>query len=328
MEVYPELVGMGMSPTDALAWSIFSPYRTFRTAEAIKRRTKFVHYTSAEVAMSILSEKEVWMRSATTMNDFSEIEYGTGLLIQAFNSDVGKRFRDLIDGLFPDCVNKTAQQFDAWLPRFKVETYITSVSEHLERENELGRLSMWRAYGGATGVALVLNQEPFASTSDALQAYSAPVAYFEQADLNDEFELVVQRIEENRDFLLSLGEEAVSGHVFGLFRTAAVATKHPGFAEELEWRVIHSPTFEPSSRLRHSINTVRGTPQSIYRIPLENVPEEGLSGMTVPEIVDRIIIGPTEHSYAIAEAFARKLAEFGVEEPWNKIKISKIPLRN
>jgi hypothetical protein len=37
---------------------------------------------------------------------------------------------------------------------------------------------MWRAYGGATGVAIVLSPTPFLVESQALRAYTSPVGYF------------------------------------------------------------------------------------------------------------------------------------------------------
>lgn len=156
MEASPELVGMGMDENHVRAWQVFQPYGTQKMIDLIRSQRRLVHYTSAEVALSILKEGEVWMRSSTTMNDFSELEYGTGLLTTVFGSPIGKRFRDLIDGLFPYCTQKTAQQFDDWMPQFRVDTFLTCLSEHLPEEDELGRLSMWRAYGGGSGVALVM----------------------------------------------------------------------------------------------------------------------------------------------------------------------------
>ena len=45
------------------------------------------------------------------------------------------------------------------------DTYLTSISEHRNKEDTFGRLSMWRAYGETTGVALVMNNSPFLTPS-------------------------------------------------------------------------------------------------------------------------------------------------------------------
>ncbi len=66
-----------------------------------EKKGRFVYYTSARVAMSILQRKEAWMRQATTMNDFSEIQYGLSRLSEAYKNDVGSDFRALIESMFP-----------------------------------------------------------------------------------------------------------------------------------------------------------------------------------------------------------------------------------
>ncbi|PHS26931.1 MAG: hypothetical protein COA84_05615 [Robiginitomaculum sp.] len=59
---------------------IFQPglMETYNTIE--KNKTRFVYYTSAETAMKVLRNQELWFRNATVMNDFSEISYGLGLI--------------------------------------------------------------------------------------------------------------------------------------------------------------------------------------------------------------------------------------------------------
>ena len=71
-----------------------------------------------------------------------------------------------------------------------------------------------------------------------------------------------------------------------------LCTKHPGFHEEKEWQVIYSPKFERSEYLKDDLQVIRGTPQPIVEIPLKNIPQEGFFGAAIPEILDRIIIGP------------------------------------
>ena len=72
---------------------------------------------------------------------------------------------------------------------------------------------------------------------------------------------------------------------------------------------------------------IGGTPQPIYKIPLQNVPEEGLVGVEIPELLERIIIGPTEYPLAIREAFETLLADAGVDDPASLIRVSDLPLR-
>lgn len=121
--------------------------------------------------------------------------------------------------------------------------------------------------------------------------------------------------------------EVLKNEIFNVFRFAVLCTKHPGFVEEREWRVIYLPRFEHSERLIKEIVSIKGTPQMIHKIPLKNIPEEGLVGVEIPEIVDRIIIGPTKYPIAIYDAFVTLLGEAGVEDAKSRIFISDIPLR-
>ena len=91
-----------------------------------------------------------------------------------------------------------------------------------------------------------------------------------------------------------------------MLRFATLCTKHPGFAEEREWRVVYCPTLEQSPYLIKDIAVVRGVPQPIYKIPLKDIPEAGFAG-AIPAQLSRVIIGPTQYPLALAEAFVESL---------------------
>lgn len=314
-------------PAELQLRKIFFPYATSRLEAVKEENMRFVHYTSAEVAASIISKKEIWMRNASTMNDFMEVQHGMRCLKDAYNGTHGKRLRNLLAPHFPKLFPELERRFNGWSPHFLTDTYILCVSEHRPAEDDIGRLSMWRAYGAGSGVAIVFKNTPFLSDSDALSAYSSPVAYLHGEDFNRDFGKVVDGIAREIDFVRAQGEESILSWLFSMLRYAVVSTKHHGFGEELEWRVVHSPQIEPSTRLICSIETVRGTPQRVYKIPLRNVPEENFVGVEVPELIDHLIIGPTQFPYAIADALHRLLEQAGVSDAGNKIKVSNIPLR-
>jgi hypothetical protein len=308
-------------------YEIFNPYALNRQREMRTKGTRFVHYSSAEVAVNIIKKKEVWMRKSTAMNDFMEIDHGIKCLSGAYHSEPGEQFRSILDRLHPNFSDQLKAQFDPLEPNFRYHTYLTCMSEHLESEDEIGRLSKWRAYGGTTGVALVLNSGPFLRQSNALKAYTSPVAYLSPIEFKQEFQKVVDGMEENEEMLRALDFQTLMAFVFHAFQYAVLATKHPGFKEEKEWRIIHSPWPESSQHLRRDVEVVRGIPQPVYKIPLKNIPEEGFTGATIPELLDRVIIGPTDHSFAAYEAFVSLLNEAGVENANTKVFTSHIPLR-
>ncbi|MBW8363353.1 MAG: hypothetical protein K0M39_02220 [Rhizobium sp.] len=167
--------------------AIFFPYATERIAKVRESKTRFVHYTSAEVAMQIISGQEVWMRNATTMNDYMEVTHGSECLRKAYAGANGQKLKQTIDALFPGLSGELESRFNAWLPGLRYDTYLTCISEHCDSEDKHGRLSMWRAYGGSTGVALVLNSAAFVTESNALKAYTSPVSYLDSDTFTEEF---------------------------------------------------------------------------------------------------------------------------------------------
>ncbi|MDO8980307.1 MAG: DUF2971 domain-containing protein [Afipia sp.] len=305
---------------------IFFPYAFQKTIAAIQKKSRFVHYTSAETAVRIFQDQEVWMRKSSFMNDFMEIEYGIELLSANYKSGRDK-IGDIFDKMFPGFLEKLEGRFNGWLPHFRTDTYIACLSEHDDGEDRLGRLSMWRAYGGATGVAIVLNGAPMVAATDALKAYTSPVAYLNAGKFETEFQRLLSSVAQNADFVKAKGEDVALANMFAAFRAAILCTKHPGFHEEREWRVIYSPSFQKSDRLIADLKTIRGVPQPICRIPLRDAPEENLVGIELPSFIERVIIGPTQFPEAIREAFVSMLSDAGMSDANSRVFISDIPLR-
>lgn len=306
---------------------VFMPYAMGRQEALVEAGRKLVYYTSGQVALNILKKKEVWMRDASCMNDYLEVDYGLHCLLKAYHSKSGIRFQSVLDNLYPGLSTEVGARLDEGVPHFRYRTYITCVSEHLPTEDQNGRLSMWRAYGGSSSVAIVMNNKAFLSDSDALKAYTSPVAYWGPEKVAQELETIAGNIEANEVTVRLLGEAGLRDAIFNMCKYAVLCTKHPGFREELEWRVIYWPTIEKSSRLIKEVTTVDGIPQTVYKIPLLNIPEEGFLNAEIPELIDRIIIGPTQFPTTIAEAIEAQLVEAGVSDAGKRIVISDIPLR-
>jgi hypothetical protein len=279
----------------------------------------------------------MFLRNSVLMNDFSEVDYGARCLADAYVSDVGERLKSVLKRIDKDLPAKLESEHNALLFDVKNETYLISISEHLGGlEDELGRLSMWRAYGQRNGVAFVFNNRPFLTESGALKAYSSPVEYATPAEFKQLFEEVVAGVEANAEELQKIGAGFVHEWLVGTFRAALQSTKHPAFREELEWRVIYSPsilvrrnemTQQQLERVPTEIRSIAGIPQRIFAIPFQNYPEDGFMGATIPELVDRVLIGPSTDAYAIAQAFVAELEDAGVSNAHQKIHVTGVPLR-
>jgi hypothetical protein len=308
---------------------VFLPYHLDRrTAFQSTSNPRFVHYTTAETASCIIQNKEFWMRSTSVMNDVSEVEHGFDCLNQAYKSDAGSLLRLALDEMFTGLSQETLDLFNAWLPGIRQDTFITCFSEHDPKEDAHGRLSMWRAYGGQVGVAVVMNSAAmFTVPTEPIGIYSSPVAYENQSDFGLQLVRVAEGMRSDMEYVKSLGREQVKQLIFQMFRYATVSTKHPGFSEEREWRAIACPSLEKSPIADSSIEVIGGVPQTILKIRLENIPEIGVVGLSVPDLIDRLIIGPCKYPEAIQRAMWKLLEEAGVPDFQSKVFISGIPLR-
>lgn len=132
-----------------------SPHTIARMDEAKKSQTRFVHYTSASSAMSIIQNECVWMRSAAAMNDFSEVEHGRRCLQAAWHHEVhGNKMQALMNSVESGLAQRLQQVYTDRFAELYNETFLISVSEHgsaLSDEDKYGRLSIyvasiWREY--------------------------------------------------------------------------------------------------------------------------------------------------------------------------------------
>lgn len=312
-------------------------YIAEETARVKVSNTKFVHYTSAESAFKIIESNEIFLRSSTLMNDFSEVEHGLSCLANSYNGTLGEKLKNLMKEVQVDLPEIFEETFNGDINNIKFGTYLFSLSEHIAGfEDNFGRLSMWRAYAQKDGVALILNNTPFTSETTAIGAITAPVRYVDQKGFEDIFENFVSAAEKNIEFLKIAGGNVFFHLINSAFRIYIQTTKHPSFHEEKEWRIIFSPYHliddeeikaKFLSRTPKKILPIRGIPQLIFCIPFVDYPDEGFVGATIPDILHGILIGPSESPLILYEAFAARLAEIGVQNVDQKIAITGVPLR-
>ena len=302
------------------------PYETRRLKEVSDRGLKMAHYTTAENAALILKNRMLWLRNAQLMNDFSEVAYGTACLRLALDGGQGSRMQAVLDATHPGLWQAIAEFLNGIEAQTRSHTYLTSLSAH-EPEDYLGRLSMWRAYGGPTsGVALIFNTEVFDQGSLKLGAYSSPVAYGDQFMMAQHISNVIDALSAEIDLLRQVPFDNARAIISNALQFATLSFKHPAFAEEQEWRVIHRPLTDASAFITTSIETIRGIPQMVCKIPLWDQPGLDMPCLNLDRLLDRIIIGPCVYPDQVAWAFGEILRGLGID-PQGKIVIAAIPLR-
>lgn len=303
---------------------IFTPGLLEKNLEIINSSKRFVYYTSADTAEKVLRNGELWFRNATVMNDFAEIAYGLDLIRKIFSGAQGKRFRDAVEDIFPDTIKRADELLSSWERDWRFETYIACVSVHDADEDTSGRLSMWRAYGDT---ALVIKNTPMVAVTDLLGVFSVPVSYFSETDFEEHLSSITDQILLNRSYLKDLGQDTLVAYIHNMLFRFAIATKHPGFKEEKEWRLYFRPTERGSPAMTEDTVVLGGVPQKVYKIRLAHEPHNGLFEADIPSLLDRVIIGPTEYPYVTYSAFVSILDQIGVIDPSSKVVTSDIPLR-
>lgn len=304
-------------------------YARLKESGGIDEQLRFVHYTSAEAALSIIRTKRIWMRNATCMSDYREVQHGFDILNRFF-SDTEKA--DAFVAALDACVGGVAQEalnlFRTRWRDVRLNTYVTSISEHEQSENRHGRLSMWRAFGGSTvRVAIVLKVPRVSQGSNALNLLFSPVSYLSENEVHAVIQEVIQNIRTNRGFLRSVDREAVLLTVFYMLVAGVTCLKHEGFREEREWRALYLPMLRPSPLMDSSTEVVSGVPQLVYKIPLDTSVSSELADLDFSRIFDRLIIGPSSYPWVLFETFTRELAKAGIPPVPDQVCNSNIPIR-
>jgi len=290
---------------------------------------RFVYYTDADTAMKIIRKREVWLRNALVMNDALEVRYGLLHIKKALFANDGPS--DVLAAAEAVVGSPIQWPLDFHLERsdpfWQLETYLACLSKHEKGEDKTGRLSMWRAYGD---VAIVINSTPFAAPPGGPNhPYSVPVIYLKESDYVDRLSNVAQTLHNHATDLkaIGIGQEGMIRAFIGLAYNAAIRTKHRGFSEEGEVRVVFHPSATSIPHMKPKQVVIKGVAQTIWALQLVNDPANGLVGAALPSLLERIIIGPTDQPCVSHKAFVECLKMEGVPGADEKVVVSDIPLR-
>lgn len=300
-------------------------------------KLNFVHYTNANTAYKIIENEELWLRNVRGMNDYKEIDYGRNQFIDSLEKPQNEINRNNLEELIKKIdSNKNYKDFcdvcNQYIKDIETRTYITCLSEHPSTEDNYGRLSMWRAYGRSTGVALILSPVDLYTKPLKNNIFlTAPVIYSDKAF----FDILPNILDafSSDDMIYFFKQKNIEDFFQILSRVIYVyilSIKHPGFAEEREWRIILSSFSEEDKQyidkdiLEADVKTDFGHPEKIYKIDLKKF---NFISNDSPRLLKKIIIGPSENADIIKDAFIHLFNSKGINNAENLIQISDIPLR-
>lgn len=297
---------------------------------ALEKRPLLAHYTSINVLEMIMKSEEVWLSNPLFMNDLEEVRFGLQQGARLFLQS-----KDVTDACqTAERAQITRDAFAHYYNQFDqghvFDTYVFCLSEH-DSKNTNGVLSMWRAYGGqGRGAALVFNTNILTGPNPQSPLLLAKVKYGSQEEriewLNVKLALWCQKLQ---NLQLPSDKLHIAAYAFlYIMRLFALRTKHDGFSEENEWRVIYVPEKDPklwpdNLQFHYAMGPNGVEPKLRFKIK----PLDPTLTWTFADILDRIILGPSLSSLLAKRSVERMLEAIGRPEFRQKLSASQIPLR-
>jgi len=270
------------------------------------------------------------------MNDLEEVRFGvlSGIEIirlskelhDALGSDLRRSaFLDAIEEAFNEYGNE--EVFDLYVICFSVHT----------KDNSDGILSMWRGYGNqGKGAALVFDTSKF-PVPDKTPLTLGGVLY---ATKEERKEKITQKINALSEFIATnhFPDEYLGTAAREFFKRLclfAVFSKHVGFKEENEWRLVYLKNrdeLDSESKLVFFdkyfsfFNGPSGI-QPKLKLPVGEFLQSIGATVSFSDLIDSIIIGPTAASPLAKRSVERMLKAIGKENLIEKVKSSAIPFR-
>jgi Protein of unknown function (DUF2971) len=317
---------------DSEVEALFVPlYSSIQNLVEMTDRPLLAHYTSLDVLEKIIQSNELWFSNPLLMNDMQEVRFGM------------TEGRNVFDGLSTEIVDACRskeraaivqrafhQDFNNYDMNHLFDVYVFCLSQHDSKDTD-GRLSMWRGYGGnGKGAALVFKPDLFTLTPQS-PLLIAKVRYRSNedrlSDIKRAFTGSVDLVRKHNvpDEQLHL----VSFQMFELMLLFSLVSKHHGFSEEEEWRIIYLPNRDLKGLFRESRSYIVGRNgiEPKLRVKIEPLSIEPRATWTFPDIVDRIILGPSISSPLATKSAHRMFDALKKPEFKAKLRSSTIPLR-
>lgn len=293
-------------------------------------RPLLAHYTKMWVLESILQRNEVWFSHPLLMNDPKEVKFGLETGAQLFlNSDrlkvaCGTKSR----------FDRLRGTFNSWFKKFWEEhlpnTFVLSFSEHDPDDND-GILSMWREYADrGNGAAIVIDTSKIIPRQESFLILSK-IRYLSPTELKIQIGELLGRCADIVADNAIPDDKLVfcSFFIFHRLKATAMFTKHRGYQEEKEWRIVYMRDIPESEVIDHMISYATENGQTVPKLKLKIGEIVGLpetANLSLSQLVDRILLGPA--SSPLARMGCAKLLEAkGFPDLTQRLRVSEIPYR-
>jgi hypothetical protein len=323
---------MNEEPEDSqltVVWKLFDPlWAGLEEQQFLATRPLLAHYTSISTIEKILANDEIWFSNPLLMNDLEEVRFsvnqGYHLVLESEHLRKSCGTEERISAFDEAWIG----QYNQFADEHVLDTYVFCLSEH-DRDDRDGLLSMWRGYGGnGAGAALVLDTAKLEAidTSAFLLAKVDYRTTEERVGMINQLiatlATIVPNVETNWLYLAAHA-------LFERIKVFALFSKHRGFAEEREWRVVYMPGRDLEQKLRPFctyVVTARGLePKLKFKVG----PIDGQTGkdLSLEGLIDRIVLGPSVASPLSKATFLRMLERLNKSALQSKVQESRIPYR-
>lgn len=307
-------------------------YQPFDCKDRLRKDPPLLaHYTSVQVAEQIIKNQEIWLSHPFYMNDIEELRLGMQAGIEQFP------YYAQIAVMDQARTNILFQAFSHYVEHMAettvTDTYILCLSEHRPGDTD-GTLSMWRSYANqGHGAAIVFNarniseppQAPLAIGKVIYGTLKERITILNHGLNEWAITTLDAQLQDNQLHLAALG-------AFQFIKAFALMTKHVGFSEEAEWRIVYVPDLDPDGHLTGQLSyhiSPRGVePKLKFKIaPVQNGGAAG--SLSLASLVEFILLGPSIASPIAKAAFCRALVGTCLEDlaRQDRVFASTIPLR-
>ena len=319
---------MGQSNSSQIFNILFADLKAEETFRIVK--PLLAHYTSIKTLESILRNDEVWLSNPLFMNDMEEVRFGINegarLFIdsQELESACGAPHR------FSLLKDKFNIYYDSFANDHVIDTYIFCLSQHDEMNTD-GLLSMWRGYGGnGSGAAIVIDTAKI-NFNEKSPFIIAKVQY---ASTEARIDWIKFKLKEVANLLndthINDDELKVLAYIFfERLKIFALFTKHTGFDEEREWRVVYMRTRDTEKSFDPMFDYWIG-PRGVepkLKLKFSRLSDLMASDLSLSKIVRRIILGPSVSSPLAKTMIFKMLDRLQKPELKARVVASSIPYR-
>ena len=317
---------------DTQYWQAFDPlWARFENLQRLLANPPLLaHYTSIPVLEKILQEETIWLSNPLFMNDIQEMRFGLNEGARLFHNQALLRNAGGSDARALKLEELFQWYFTTYDKEFAFDTYVFCVSEHPKDDGD-GLLSMWRGYGSqGNGAALIFNPGKVTLIPNSILQL-ATVSYASTEKRLQDLHTILQQwasITSHAnlpDDKLYLAANAA----FNVIKTYALTSKHSGFLEEREWRLIYQAQQDPEGLLKKFLSHHIGPRGVEPKLKLKIGPMPGITDekFKLDELLHEIILGPSLSSPLAFQSVVRMLEGIGKGHLKSRLKASTIPLR-